>query len=165
MFILGGCVTDGMIIRAIARYFTKSSPVVLPDDYDEIRSRVTGWVDQPYGNPKKNEILDVYRPKNTEEKLPLILWVHGGAFITGSKEETVPYMVMLADRGFVTATINYQVAPDDHVYLSSQFDSRLKLVMRRPILVSNQTKLGGKTSHDRLKCYQRAGEKATVVYH
>ena len=53
----------------------------------------------------------------------------------------------------------------DHVYLSSQFDSRLKLVMRRPILVSNQTKLGGKTSHDRLKCYQRAGEKATVVYH
>lgn len=112
MFILGGCVTDGMIIRAIARYFTKSSPVVLPDDYDEIRSRVTGWVDQPYGNPKKNEILDVYRPKNTEEKLPLILWVHGGAFITGSKEETVPYMVMLADRGFVTATINYQVAPD-----------------------------------------------------
>jgi DNA replication protein DnaC len=54
---------------------------------------------------------------------------------------------------------------DDHVYLSSQFDSRLKLVMRRPILVSNQTKLGGKTSHDRLKCYQRAGEKATVVYH
>jgi hypothetical protein len=53
----------------------------------------------------------------------------------------------------------------DHVYLSSQFDSRLKMVMRRPILVSNQTKLGGKTSHDRLKCYQRAGEKATVVYH
>ena len=39
------------------------------------------------------------------------------------------------------------------------------MVMRRPILVSNQTKLGGKTSHDRLKCYQRAGEKATVVYH
>jgi len=31
----------------------------------------------------------------------------------------------------------------DHVYLSSQFDNRLKQVMRRPILESNQHKLGG----------------------
>ena len=53
----------------------------------------------------------------------------------------------------------------DHVYLSSQFEKKLKMVMRRPILVRNQTTLGGQTSHDRLKCYQRAGEKATVVYY
>ncbi len=31
----------------------------------------------------------------------------------------------------------------DHVYLSSQFDNRLKQVMRRPILESNQHQLGG----------------------
>ena len=57
------------------------------------------------------------------------------------------------------------VAQADHVYLSSQFEKKLKMVMRRPILVRNQTTLGGQTSHDRLKCYQRAGEKATVVYY
>ena len=46
----------------------------------------------------------------------------------------------------------------DHVYLSSQFENRLKQVMRRPILASNQHQLGGETTHDRLKWYQRAGE-------
>jgi hypothetical protein len=65
----------------------------------------------------------------------------------------------------LTFVINILSIKIDHVYLSSQFDSRLKMVMRRPILVSNQTTLGGQTSHDRLKCYQRAGGKATVVYH
>ena len=39
------------------------------------------------------------------------------------------------------------------------------MVMRRPILVSNQTKPGGNTTHDRFKCYQRAGEKTTVIHY
>lgn len=46
-----------------------------------------------------------------------------------------------------------------------QFDSRLKKAMSISIPVSNHTRLGGNTTHDRLKCYQKAREKTTVIYY
>ncbi|MFA6688515.1 MAG: alpha/beta hydrolase [Sphaerochaetaceae bacterium] len=111
VFLLSGCVSDKMIARAVAKYFDSNEPTVLVDGYERIRAGVSAWVDVPYGDTSKSEILDVYRPMHTDAKLPLIIWVHGGAYIAGSKEQSVPYVVMLADKGFVTATINYQVAP------------------------------------------------------
>jgi acetyl esterase/lipase len=51
--------------------------------------------------------LDLYLPK-AEEKLPLIIWVHGGAWLAGSKSDGVP-LDYLSD-GYAVASINYRLS-------------------------------------------------------
>ena len=46
--------------------------------------------------------LDIYRPKNIKKKLPGILQIHGGAWITGSKRQSSSFLVKMASKaGFV----------------------------------------------------------------
>lgn len=59
--------------------------------------------------------MDVYQPNPTIdplEKRPLILMVHGGAFLVGEKEEMAYFCMEMARRGFVTATISYRLGWD-----------------------------------------------------
>jgi acetyl esterase/lipase len=51
--------------------------------------------------------LDLYLPKNAA-KAPLIIWVHGGAWLEGSKNDLVP-RDYLAD-GYAVASINYRLS-------------------------------------------------------
>jgi hypothetical protein len=65
------------------------------------------------GNP---EILtlDLYSPLcdnlNETAKRPLLIWIHGGAFLDGSKDDPsiVDMCIQFAKRGYVTASINYR---------------------------------------------------------
>lgn len=55
--------------------------------------------------------MDIHQPKgddNTEAR-PLIIWVHGGHFIGGSKEELDGLALTSALRGFVSSTISYRL--------------------------------------------------------
>jgi acetyl esterase/lipase len=64
--------------------------------------------DLPYvtnGYPRQK--LDLYLPKEGRE-LPLIIWVHGGAFRMGSKEDGVPLNNLAA--GYALASINYRLS-------------------------------------------------------
>ena len=40
-----------------------------------------------YGEDKTWQILDVYKPKSAEVKLPVIVNVHGGGWVYGTKEK------------------------------------------------------------------------------
>lgn len=51
--------------------------------------------------------LDLYIPK-TEEKLPLIIWIHGGAWTAGNKDFGVP--VDYLNDGYAVASINYRLS-------------------------------------------------------
>lgn len=61
-------------------------------------------------NGHERNRLDVYLPAGFKDKapLPLIVWVHGGAWRAGSKER-VPAMRFL-DQGFAVASINYRLS-------------------------------------------------------
>ena len=74
-----------------------------PDDiirFDNIR----------YGEDERN-VLDVYRPKKSEGKLPVIVSVHGGGWVYGSKELMQYYCMSLAERGFAVVNFSYRLAP------------------------------------------------------
>ena len=64
-----------------------------------------------YG-PHERHILDVYRPKNREGKLPVIVSVHGGGWVYGSKEIMQYYCMSLAERGFAVVNFSYRLAPE-----------------------------------------------------
>ena len=64
--------------------------------------------DMPYvtgGHPR--QALDLYLPAK-EHPLPLIIWVHGGAFRAGSKEQGAP--VAYLSKGYALASINYRLS-------------------------------------------------------
>ena len=65
-----------------------------------------------YGDSKKWQILDVYRPKDKEGKLPVILSVHGGGWVYGTKETYQFYCMDLAKRGFAVVNFTYRLAPE-----------------------------------------------------
>jgi acetyl esterase/lipase len=71
---------------------------------------VTGRLDVAYG-PGRDERLNLFAPRNTTEPLPVVVWIHGGAWFSGRKEHTSPYVEILASRGFVGVSLDYSIAP------------------------------------------------------
>ena len=53
--------------------------------------------------------LDLYRPAESEERLPLVIWVHGGAWRSGSKDGANPAM-HLVERGYAVASVEYRLS-------------------------------------------------------
>lgn len=63
-------------------------------------------LDVPYG-PDPAERLDVFYPATATGKLPTIIWIHGGAWIAGSKERVANYLRVLAGQGFTVVGVEY----------------------------------------------------------
>ena len=58
------------------------------------------------------QLLDIYYPAGTAEKLPIIVSVHGGAYMYGNKEVYQYYCMSLAQKGFTVVNFNYRLAPE-----------------------------------------------------
>jgi acetyl esterase/lipase len=66
-----------------------------------------------YGNDASLNLLDVYRPRNAgKDKLPVIMIVHGGAWVYGDKNVYQFYAMSLAQRGFAVVNFSYRLAPE-----------------------------------------------------
>jgi acetyl esterase/lipase len=63
----------------------------------------------PYG--RRNE-LDVYRRSDRPSGCPVLIQVHGGAWVIGRKEQQgLPLVYHLAAQGWVCVSINYRLSP------------------------------------------------------
>ena len=70
--------------------------------------------DQVYG-PHPDCRYDVYLPEDagrTGHRLPVLMWVHGGAFVGGSKDELDYYFRALAATGLCVVGVGYSLAPE-----------------------------------------------------
>ncbi|MBO4990034.1 MAG: alpha/beta hydrolase [Clostridia bacterium] len=66
----------------------------------------------PYGEGGEWNLLDVYRLRSREnEKLPVIVSVHGGGWVYGNKEGYQFYCMSLAEQGFAVVNFTYRLAP------------------------------------------------------
>jgi acetyl esterase len=95
-----GAVEQG---RALARSLEKYVP-----------AGVAGQLNLQYETGDADATLDVFYPAAVEQAhdlLPVVVWVHGGEWIYGSKDDIANYLKILASRGFVTVGVNYTVAP------------------------------------------------------
>ena len=52
--------------------------------------------------------LDLYLPAKAEGPLPLVVWVHGGAWLGGNKDN--PPGLFLLPRGYALASVNYRLS-------------------------------------------------------
>lgn len=68
-----------------------------------------------YRNDDKDAYLDVFYPKETNRPLPTVVWVHGGAWISGNKDSVDNYAQIVAEEGYTVVSVNYSIAPE-HKY-------------------------------------------------
>lgn len=86
------------------------------------RPGVKRLADIAYGDAdKRRNMLDIYQPQEPREGgYPVLLQVHGGAWMIGEKEQQgLPLMYHLAQRGWICVSINYRLSPaatfPDHI--------------------------------------------------
>jgi acetyl esterase/lipase len=73
--------------------------------------RVLAYKDLSYvPNGHALQKLDLYVPQSSEELLPLIVWIHGGGWKGGSKDQCPP--LLWTGKGFAVASINYRLSQD-----------------------------------------------------
>jgi acetyl esterase len=98
---------SALLIRAVFDRGAARASVALekhvPGDLVEV-------VDEAYDIASPDGRLDVFRPSR-DEPLPTVVWVHGGAFVSGSKSDVANYLRVLAGRGFTTVGVDYSIAP------------------------------------------------------
>jgi acetyl esterase/lipase len=63
--------------------------------------------------------LDLYVPAEANTPLPVIVWVHGGAWTAGSKDGGGPALPLVA-RGYAVASINYRLS--QHAVFPAQIE-------------------------------------------
>ena len=53
--------------------------------------------------------LDVYRKKGLNAPAPAIIFVHGGSWRTGKRQDYLPYLIDYAEKGYVAVTVSYRL--------------------------------------------------------
>ncbi len=68
--------------------------------------------DVAYGEHGRRNRLDVYRPAELDGPAPVVIQVHGGAWVIGHKrQQAQPLLHRLARNGFVAVSMNYRLGP------------------------------------------------------
>lgn len=71
----------------------------------------TEQLDLAYGDVGADTTLDVFSADGAEA-LPTVVWIHGGAWLSGDKRDVAPYLKILAAKGYTTVGLNYTIAPE-----------------------------------------------------
>ena len=67
--------------------------------------------DVEYGKVGERSLkLDLYSPKVRSEKLPLLVFIHGGGWKGGKKEDYKLYTQVFATKGYVVASVGYRLS-------------------------------------------------------
>ncbi|MBX9690761.1 MAG: alpha/beta hydrolase, partial [Cyanobacteria bacterium] len=105
-----------LIIVALLPFVTKEHDADVPSSV---------WIvkDLPYlqGSENKAHKLDVYVSRNKNKKHPVVIWIHGGGWSTGSKADTPA--LELVSRGYAAVSIDYRLS-DDSIFPAQIEDSK-----------------------------------------
>lgn len=105
-----------LIIRAV--FNSGSQKVLLALEKHTPTTPVATITNQQYRANDPDAQLDVYFPQNiqnTNTQLPVIIWTHGGAWLSGDKDNAAPYYRLLAAAGYTVIADDYSLAPG-HTY-------------------------------------------------
>lgn len=100
----------------IKQLFDRPYGITHPEHYDRVLDTVTVTTDLTYPSTLARNQYDVYLPADLaeDEKVPVVLWMHGGGFVGGNKSqmlELATYLVAETRVAFIA--FNYALAPDE----------------------------------------------------
>jgi acetyl esterase/lipase len=77
---------------------------------DSIKNK---WKDLPYAENSPAQRLDIYLPESGEGPFPVIISIHGGAFMIGDKSDMqLKPMLEGLQRGYAVVSINYRMSDE-----------------------------------------------------
>ena len=91
---------------ALAQAQAGKAPALLTVPEAVVAHRELAYVD----NGHARQVLDLYVPEKAGEPLPLIVWIHGGAWSGGDKSGCPPLRQGYAQRGYAVASLNYRLS-------------------------------------------------------
>jgi acetyl esterase/lipase len=96
----------------VAADFNRNALVTPPPGFGAIAATVTERRVRILAPGAPAAHLDLYTPDATAGKpRPVILWVHGGGFISSSAATVADYAILLAHAGYPVASLDYSLAP------------------------------------------------------
>lgn len=100
----------------IKQLFDRPYGITNPSHYDAVVDRVTVVKDLTYQSVRERNQYDVYLPTDLAdgEKLPVVLWMHGGGFVGGHKSQMLEFATYLvAEARVAFIAFNYALAPHE----------------------------------------------------
>ncbi len=107
----------GADYRSVAGHDGPVAPVRIPwrqfaTPFRMRRDDVVRVRDLAYAPGGRRFRLDVYHRRDTPANAPILLQIHGGGWVFGSKnDQGIPLMMEMASRGWVCVAINYPLSP------------------------------------------------------
>ncbi len=116
-----------MVIRAVFQSNAAKVKTVM-EEYAP-KSGVESQLNIPYSSLPDSQ-LDVFYPTGTGKPLGTIVWTHGGAWVSGSKDNDTPYFEILASHGYTVIGLNYGYGPEHtYPYAVYQINDALKYIV------------------------------------
>jgi acetyl esterase/lipase len=100
---IGSIITIGMVLLLGSCAPAQQNNRPLPPNVKVLR-------DMAYATDSAAQKLDLYLPEKADASLPLIIWVHGGAWLAGDKAKC-PALPATQD-GFAVASLNYRLSQE-----------------------------------------------------
>lgn len=89
-----------------------SSPMISQEILDAIPRK---HLDVAYASDSDTQKIDLYLPPESDGLVPVLAFIHGGAFMFGDKQDMqVTTYMGLINHGYAVASIGYRLAPDAH---------------------------------------------------
>lgn len=82
---------------------------------NRVPAGVSGVLNETYDPGDPDARLDVFYPARAQESgasLLTVVWIHGGGFLGGSKDQIASYAKILAAAGYTLAGVEYSLAPE-----------------------------------------------------
>jgi acetyl esterase len=79
-----------------------------------VPEKIVELEDVRYHQSDKDALLDAYFHADSlkiKNRLPVIVWTHGGGLISGDKGQIANYCKILAGKGYLAVSIDYSIAP------------------------------------------------------
>ena len=113
-FVLSGCQSTQNNSKIIAGAFNASTQIQKKFIDMHAPKNVLVTENIQYSEQPKLR-FDLYQPENIAEigDRPVVVWIHGGGWISGSKDHARGYYKRLAEQGFNVIAVEYQFAPKE----------------------------------------------------
>lgn len=87
--------------------------IKVPDPNAALPDTVAAHKDIVFSNIAGKDLkLDLFTPKNSNKPLPIVVLIHGGCWLAGTRQDYTRFGIELASRGYAAASIDYRLSEE-----------------------------------------------------
>lgn len=125
----------------IGHLFSDTVTITDNKNYFKAKKATNIIADVGYPSKYKKNNYDIYYPKKSEQAVPVVIWVHGGGYVSGDKIGVQEFATKLsADAQVAVVAMNYEPAPSsqypDQVIQVNELVQQLKKDKRNSLDLS-----------------------------